>query len=117
MNTNYYISSNANVVDTMGIDYVYDERLPESLEKLNAEDVLNNPLISTDSIQYMCNTLSSLLRQIPTINPPTFIPAQTLILKDEMDNLISSINNKNTKDAATSTSMDLVTPNNSNNKI
>lgn len=115
-NYNYHISSDANIINTGNLDYVYDQRLPESLVKINEQDILNDPLISTDSIKLFLDTLNSLLSQFPRINPPTLIPVQTFSVKnDEIQNLISNVSNKKTANAATSTSSDVITAGEKNN--
>lgn len=108
-NHNYYFSSDANI-NTTNMDYVYDQRLPESLEKLNQRDIVDDDnLISTDSVKLFLENLNLLLLQFPRINPPNLIPIQTFVIDNEMQNLISNVtNNKKTANAATSTN-DIIT--------
>ena len=81
---------------------VYDVRLPETLHKLKPEDVANNATVSAETVKLLLAQLTSLLGQLPVINPPTFIPPQNISATEkDLHDLIQGT--RNAVDATTNT--------------
>lgn len=97
----FLFSSNENAIDMEGI---YDQRLPKSLQTINPNDIANNSTVSLESVNLLLEQLNAMIQQIPVVQPPTFVPRQTLLsrtVENEVTELIR--NNANLVDAATNT--------------
>ena len=87
----------------MEMEGIYDQRLPKSLQTIDPNDIPNNSTVSIDTVKLLLGQLNALIEQIPVVNPPTFIPRQSLSRTVESDLTELMGQNNKTVDAGTST--------------